>query len=124
MDADETWLAYHIGSDPGGWDDVEIENDGGGNLTLTAGSDPVYPADFNGDDFYDEDTEIFVGIDATLHVGGDGGVVRIYGTSDNDYEILDDVDDDIATLTAVGNLGNMQFLAGAERCLVQLGRRQ
>jgi len=116
MDADETWLAYHIGSDPGGWDDVELENDIVGNLTLTAGSDPVYPEDFNGDEFYDEDTEIFVGIDATVHTVGTtnlGGIYRIYGTTNDDYEILDDVDDDIATLTAVGTLGNMQFLAGA-----------
>jgi len=107
VDADETFLAYHVGANPGSWADVELATD-----TLASdGSDPVFPADFNGDDFYDELTEIFVG---TTGPAALEGVFRVYGVDALDVEKLDDVVDDIADLAAVGNMGNMQFLAGAD----------
>jgi len=113
VSATDTYLAYHVGSDPGGWDDMNIDDDAAAAFVAAGGSKPMYPSDFNGDDFYDEDTEVFVGIDGALHAAsGDGGVVRIYGTTAGDYEILDDVDADIASLASIGGLGDMQFLAG------------
>jgi len=111
----QTYMASHEGSDPGGWTVVEINDDAGVDLVSTGGSDPVFPSDFTGDDFEAEDTEIFVGIAGDLHaVSGLGGVVRVYGVDAGDYEILDDVDDDIISLDMVGSLNSTQMLAGAE----------
>ncbi len=112
VDANETFLVYHIGSNPGGWDDVEIIDNAAANFVAADASAPAFPTDFNGDDFYDEDTELFVGIDGALHAAANGGVVRVYGTTIGDFEILDDVDEDIASLAGVGTLGNTQMLAG------------
>ncbi len=117
-DADETFIAYHIGSDPEGWSSVEILDADAANFPSTGGSNPVFPEDFNGDDFYDEQTELFVGA-----AGGDGaalddlgGVWRVYGVDAGDEEVLDnsDLDVNIASLAIVGTLGDTQLLAGED----------
>jgi len=111
----DTFLVSHEGSDPGGWVVVEIGDDTGVGFEATEGSDPVFPSDFTGEDWEDEDSEIFLGIVGPLHNGPlEGGVARIYGVDDFDTEVLDDVDDDIRSLDGIGSLGNMQFLAGEE----------
>lgn len=115
MGATISYVAFHIGSAPGGWEDVKILDDTpGGSFVALGGSDPQFPEDFNGDDFYDGDQEIFVGITGALHTGsGDGGVVRICGVAPEEcYEILDDVDDDIISLDLTGDLGDTYLLAG------------
>lgn len=107
----DTHVAWHVGSNPGGWTSVDLETAAEGAWESDFGSDPVFPADFNGDDFADGETEIFVGYSDIA--GIDGGVSRVYGTADDAEEQLDDVvGTDIISLDAVGNLGSMQFLAG------------
>lgn len=117
-DATQTYLAFHIGSDPSGWSSVELDDADGLAFPSTGGSNPVFPEDFNGDDFYDEQTELFVGA-----AGGDGadtddlgGVWRVYGVDAGDEEVLDnlDLDVNIASLAIVGTLGDTQLLAGED----------
>jgi len=114
INATDTYIAYHVGSNPGGWADILIQDDGGGPFVAVDGSDPVYPEDFNSDDFSADDQEIFVGIEGGLHAATNGGVVRICGVTPACFEILDpgDLDADIISLDIVGNVGNVQLLAG------------
>lgn len=107
----DTHVAWHVGSNPGGWSSVELDNADEEEWESEGGSDPVFPADFNGDDFADSETSIYVGYDDIA--GDDGGVSEVYGTADGAEQQLDDiVGTDIISLDAVGNLNSMQFLAG------------
>lgn len=110
----QTFLVSHEGSDTGGWTAVEIDDDADADMEATEGSDPVFPSDWTGPDWEGEDTEVFVGIVGPLHAGGEGGVVRIYGDDAGDFEILDDIDDDVRSMDIVGAMGSTQMLAGEE----------
>jgi len=114
INATDTYIAYHVGSNPGGWADILIQNTTPAAFVAVDGSDPAYPEDFNSDDFNADDQEIFVGIDGALHAAGNGGVVRICGVTPACREILDpaDLTEDIISLDVVGNVGNVQLLAG------------
>jgi len=111
-DESETFLVSHEGSNPGGWTIVEINDDLGADMEAIWGSDPAFPDDWTGPAWEAESTELFVGIMGPLHNLNEGGVVRVYGNDAGDYEILDDIDDDIISLDIVGSLGNTQMLAG------------
>jgi len=92
------------------WDDVALTNEAGAALGLiTNATDPVFVDDFDFDDNY----ELFVGIDGPVHtVSGLGGVYRLTGTGATDDFLLDDVDDNVVSLDATGDLGNVSLLAG------------
>jgi len=92
------------------WDDAVIQNEAAAAFTLINATDPVFVEDFDVDDAY----ELFVGIHGPVHtVSGVGGVYRITGMTNADDFLLDDIDDEIASLGAVGTLGASSLLAGA-----------
>jgi len=92
------------------WDDVVIQNETPAAFILTGATNPVFVEDFDIDDAY----ELFVGIQGPVHtVSGVGGVYRITGMTNADDFLLDDVDDEIASLDVVGALGATSLIVGA-----------
>ena len=107
--ANITNLSTNEGADVGTWTEVGLENEAGNPYAITGGSDPVFPEDFDMDDAY----EIFVGVAGATHgAANTGGVYRIYGDTDDEEELLDDVDEDIISLDLAGNLGDTYLMAG------------
>ncbi|UCD54449.1 MAG: hypothetical protein JSU76_01880 [Dehalococcoidia bacterium] len=102
---DKTYVASNEGAAIGDWDDIELLDDLGASFYSNEASDPAFPEDFD----IDDNNEYFVGVVGAAHDSGEGGVFRIY---DDNYELLDDVDDDIISLDLVGNVGNTYLLAG------------
>ncbi len=93
------------------WDDLELLNDAvtPASFVITEAANPVFVEDFDIDDDY----ELFVGVSGPVHiVSGLGGVYRITGSTERDDFLLDDVDDDVASLDLVGDLGGVSLLAG------------
>jgi len=109
---DQTFIVINTGATAADWPDVELTDDGGGPEFATAGSDPVFVDDFDADDAY----EFFVGVDGAFHLAGNtlGGIFRIYGDTNAEVAMLDDVDDDIISLDLAGDIGGTYLLAGAQ----------
>jgi len=108
---DSTFLVTNEGATDGTWTDIELENDAaapGANYPATEGSDPVFIDDFDVTDNF----EIFVGVDGPVHAAAAGGVYRVYGDTDEEEEVLADIDDDIISLDLAGDGGNTYLLAG------------
>ena len=121
----QTQLVWNVGATVGSWAYTTLDDADGADAEATDGSAPQFPDDFDGDDFLDEDGEIFVAAAgdwgaATTHALG--GVWRVYGTDDGDEEQLDasttasaDVlDVDFCSLATAGDEGNVQLLAGED----------
>jgi photosystem II stability/assembly factor-like uncharacterized protein len=91
-----TYITYNYGV-ISEWTRVELLDAHYASFAITAASNMCFPSDFN------QTHELFVGA-----VGGDGGIYR----ADEDYAYRFDVDTDIISLDVVGELGNLQLLAG------------
>ena len=91
-----TYATYNYGG-ISEWTRVELLDASDTSFAITAASNLCFPSDFN------QTHEWFVGA-----VGGDGGIYRV----DEDHSFRFDIDTDIISLDLVGELGNLQLLAG------------
>ena len=91
-----TYVTYNYGI-ISEWTRVELVDASYASFDIGAASNLCFPSDFN------QTHELFVGV-----VGGDGGIYRV----DEDYSYRFDADADIISLDLVGELGNLQLLAG------------
>lgn len=106
---DLTLVSTNVGASVGTWPDVELTDDAAATDPMTAGA-IAFVDDFDADDAY----EFFVATSGATHVAsGLGGVYRVYGELNAQVDILDDVDDDLATLDLAGDVGGTYLLAGA-----------
>ncbi|UCC90583.1 MAG: hypothetical protein JSW24_05550, partial [Dehalococcoidia bacterium] len=91
-----TYVTYNYGV-MSEWTRVELLDAAYTSFAITAASNICFPSDFT------QTHELFVGA-----VGGDGGIYR----ADEDYAYRFDINTDIISLDLVGELGNLQLLAG------------
>jgi len=105
-----SYAATNRGADVGVWNtDTDLEQDDGGVYALTEASDALFPADFDEDDAF----EYYVGVVGDANDADDlGGVYRVYGEADDEFDLLDDVIADIVSLDIVGDVGATYQLAG------------
>jgi hypothetical protein len=117
----ESYVTANTGAGIGAteWDDVELLNDAAVpvSFTITEATDPVFVEDFD----IDDDFEYFVGVQGPAHAATNGGVYRVTGMAETDDFLLDDIDDDIASLDLVGNLGGTSLVAGTNGTAAAVG---